>query len=241
MLLKLPQKVKQFLQPFLFLYCIALQSHFYALAADQPLKFVVPDLPPYTYLKDGKVAGLGVEKIKLIMARAKLNYTIDVVKDYSIAMLLMKKGKADGMFLASKNSERNTIASFTKPLLTNRWCWYFKAGSGLTPLKRRFKRIAKVGTILNTNTNKWLRKNGYRVAGKPDNATALNKMLLTNRVNAVFVSEAVFELVIPKEDYPLYNKIIAVEKPFGIYINKQYIKKHPEIMEKLNNIISAAK
>ena len=201
----------------------------------------MPNFPPYTYLKDGQAAGIGVEKVKKIMAKANINYSIKVVKDYGLAFLLMQTGKADGMFLASRNSERDKIATLTNAIMINRWCWYFKADSTLTPLKRRFKRMAKVGTILKTNTQKWLHKNGYRVAGRPDNARALNKMLLADRISAVFIAEKVFELVIPSDQYYLYHKIIAVEKPFGIYLKKQYIQKNPMIIKQLNNVITTVK
>ncbi len=211
--------------------------------AEEPpfLRLVIPNFPPFTYAQNGQAEGIGVEKVKKILAAANINYSIRVVKDYGLALLLMKTGKADGMFLASENSDRNEVAIFSKPIMLNRWCWYFKADSNLTPLKRRFKQMAKVGTILNTNTHKWLRINDYRVAGKPDNATALNKMLLAGRINAVFLAEQVFELAIPTEQYYLYHKMIAVEKPFGIYINKRYIKKNPLIMSRLNNVIPEVK
>jgi len=229
---------KLFIVQVLCLFYFITTTSYSAVITDVPLKFVIPDFPPYTYIKNQQASGVGVEKTKKVMRLANINHTINLVKDYGIAMLLMKKNKADGMFLASENEQRNNIATFTKPLLMNRWCWYFKAESGLTPLKRRFKRNAKVGTILNTNTHQWLTNNDYRITGKPDNAAALNKMLLADRVNAVFVSESVFEAVIEKDKYYLYHKIIEVEKPFGIYISNKYIAEHPTIIKQLNDAIT---
>jgi polar amino acid transport system substrate-binding protein len=221
-----------------FVLCLYSQTIYATEFNTEILRFVVPDFPPYSYLKNGQAQGIAIEKVTKVLALAKIKYQIKVVKDYKIALLLMKMGKADGFFLATENTERNNIATFTKPLMVNRWCWYFKADSGLTPLKRRFKRVADIGTILNTNTHKWLKKNKYRVRGKPDNATALNKMLLADRVDAVFVAEAVFEMVIPAEQYYLYHKKIEFEKPFGIYISNQYITKNQTIIEQLNKAIA---
>jgi len=232
------KKIKSIFFYILSLLCFITSTSYGADTFSTPLKFVVPDFPPFTYKLNGQLSGVGVDKIKKIMALSHINYTVQIVKDYKVAMLLMQQGKVDGIFLASENKERSDIATFSKPIMINRWCWYFKAGSGLTPLKRRFKRNAKVGTILNTNTQQWLQQNDYSIVGKPNNATALNKMLLANRVNAVFVAEAAFETILSKDQYYLYHKMIEVEKPFGLYISNTYIDIHPHVITKINEAIT---
>jgi len=218
--------------------CFATATSYSAESINTPLKFVVPDFPPYTYQKNGQLVGLGIDKIKKVMALSQINYTVEMVRDYKVAMLLIKTGKADGMFLASENNERNNIATFSHPVMINRWCWFFKANATLKPHSIKFKRNAKIGTILNTNTQKWLQKNGYSVIGKPDNARALNKMLSTNRINAAFLSEAVFVAILSEEQYDLYHKMNEVEKPFGIYISNKYINNHPNIINQVNRSIT---
>ncbi len=202
------------------------------------INLVAPEFPPYTYLEDNEATGIGVKLIKQLLKNSPYQYTITIVKDYGLAVFLLKKGKADALFLASQNNERDAIAIFSKPLLMNRWSWYFNPDAKLNPNSTSFKRDAGVGTILHTNTHKWLKKNRYHVIGQPTSPLALNKMLANHRIDAAFVAEAVFENAIPYDQHTQYQKIIAVEKPFGIYVSNKLNQQQPDFLQYINEQIA---
>lgn len=64
-------------------------------------------------------------------------------------------------------------------------------------------------------------------------------MLMQSRVDAVFIAELLFEAVMKK--YKLqssqFKKYIEVEKPFGIYMSKNFLAKHPEALTRINSAI----
>lgn len=205
------------------------------------LRLAIPDFPPYTFKKDGKTQGSGVEKVDKIMKEAGIQYTVEYRENYARVFEETKSGLADGFFLASQNAERDKIAVFSNPVFINRWCWFYPIDSTLiNPKEVNFKNKAKVGTYLNSNTHQWLIKNGYKVTGSPSNIESLIKMLKADRINVVFLAESVFLDAISKigEKPERYKKIIQDEKPFGIYISKEYLKKNPDVMNKVNIAIN---
>ena len=204
--------------------------------AQKEIIFHVPDFPPYTFEKDGKIQGIGIELVDKILKEAGIQYSLKLVPNYGRAVQNVKIGHSDGFFLASQNAERDKIAVFSNPVVINRWCWFLPANSTLNPNDAIFKTKARVGTFLNSNTHKWLMRKGYNVTGSPTEVDSLLKMLNMNRINVVFLAEAVFLESISKvgEKPESYEKVVQVEKPFGIYISKDYLSKNPSIMEKIN-------
>ncbi len=208
--------------------------------AQSEIRFHIPNFAPYTFNKDGKIQGIGTETVDRIMKEAGIDYSLKLVSDYGIAVNEIKTGHSDGFFLASQNAERDKIAVFSKPVVINNWCWFFPADSTLNPKESNFKTKARVGTYANTNTHLWLEKNGYNVVASPGNIDELLDMMITNRINAVFLAELVFYEAIKKlgEQPDNFKKVVEVEKPFGIYISKDYLSKNPGTMEKINAAIN---
>lgn len=205
------------------------------------LRLIIPDYPPYTFKKDGKIQGSGVEKVDKIMKEAGIKYSLEFRENYARVLKETVDGLADGFFLASQNADRDKAAVFSNPVFINRWCWFYPIDSTLiNPKDVNFKDKAKVGTILNSNLHQWLTKNGYKVTGSPTNAESLIKMLKADRINIVFSAESVFLDAISKlgEKPEQYKKVIQDEKPFGIYISKEYLKKNPDVMNKVNIAIN---
>jgi ABC-type amino acid transport substrate-binding protein len=197
------------------------------------LKLVVPEFPPYTYLEQHKAVGIGIDLVEPVLKNVQLNASIKVVKDYALALFLVKNGQADGFFLASQNPQRDEVAVFSEPLLNNRWCWYISPENQYMPDHPAFKHHAKIAAIRNTNTQHWLLQQGYKVIGKPTTPQSLYKMMLAKRVNAIFIAEVVFENTLPPE-LTQWKKIVAVEKPFGIYLSKSFVQQHPAVLLNIN-------
>ena len=67
----------------------------------------------------------------------------------------------------------------------------------------------------------------------------LPQYLNEDRFDAIFLAETVFLQLL--KDYQMdlnrYKQVVEVEKLFGIYIAKKYLKNQPEFMNKLNSAI----
>ena len=201
----------------------------------QEIKLSFPDFSPWTYEEKGTFAGIGVEKVSLILNAMGVKYSFHPAPNYGKTLRELKVGKVDGFFLASENNERNQVALFSKPVAVNQWSWFFPKDSRLDPKSDVFKNTITVGTHLNANTHKWLLKKGYK-AGPVYNKEVLPSMLLkSRRIDAVFLSSQVFHHdaapAFTKNDY---KEIVESKRNFGIYISKKYLKRYPDFMLLLN-------
>lgn len=201
------------------------------------ISLVSPYFPPYTDVRQQEVVGIGPDLIKRVFANTNIRYKITMVGDYGAAVHVMKEKLADGLFLASQNAERDAIAQFTQPLMINRWSWFMLKGSEVGVKSEAFKSQAGIGTIKGTNTFKWLKKNSYTVIAQPTNALVLVAMLKSHRIDAAFVADAVFEHELDVKELSKFTKVVEIEKPFGIYISHDYLKKHPESLKQINSSI----
>jgi len=208
--------------------------------AQTPMIFCVPDFPPVTFEKDSKLQGSGIEMMSKIMKEAKIDYKLVFVPTYDRAINEMIEGNADGFCMASQNAKRDEVAVKSNPVLNNKWSWFIPNESKLNPADPSFKTTAKIGTLLNTNTHKWLVDNKYQVTGSPTDHEALIKMLQAKRIDAVFVAEEVFLDALKQQqvDVNKYKIILEQNKPLGIYVSKEYLKKNPETIARINAAIS---
>lgn len=201
------------------------------------LRLVIPQFPPYTSEENNVFSGIGIDLIAVLMKDMGVNYTLRSTPNYARALGEIKRGQADGFFLASENEQRNQVAIFSKPLLINKWSWFFSSNSSYVTDSQHFKTNAKVATIHGSNTNKWLDNNHYNVVTKPSTTISLPTLLLDkNRIDAVFLSSIVFRSELESQGYSEADYIEVVDKftPFGIYISKVYANKNPKFMSKLN-------
>lgn len=208
------------------------------LNAVEPIRFVVPNFPPYMYQKNGELTGEGISRVSKILKKAAIPFSFKLTTDYDRAIYEVKSGYSDGFFLASQNEDRDKIAVFTQPVMQNAWCWFLLSSTSLEPQNNKFK-SANVGTILNTNTHKWLSKNKFvSVSGVLEPDTLL-KMLSKGRLDAIFLSEAVFLDAIEKlgRSRSHYKTVVQKVRPFGMYLSKGYLAQNPEALEAINKAI----
>lgn len=216
--------------------CLSI-SHFSNAA---PLRLVIPQFPPYTSELDGHYSGIGIDLIKKVMQKVKVDYQLRPTPNYARALEELIRGQADGFFLASENLQRNSVAVFSEPLLINRWSWFLPPGYILDPSDARFKASAKIATIHGSNTNRWLIKHNFNITTKANSASTFATLLLEKkRIDAVFIASIVFRKTLTSQGYFAkdYVEVVQEARPFGIYISKAYLEKHPGFMDKLNSAI----
>ncbi|WP_158088342.1 substrate-binding periplasmic protein [Colwellia chukchiensis] len=201
------------------------------------LNIVCPYFPPYSYSDQNKVVGIGPDLIKRVLNDSNIAYKITLVADYATAVQALKVELADGLLLASKSAARDELAVFTQPMMTNNWSWFLLKNTDFDVKSHTFKSQAIIGSIKGTNTYQWLQDNGYKVLALPQNARALVAMLKSKRIDAAFVADVVFEYPLTTEDLSLFKKVKELEKPFGMYISRHYLRKHPTLLEQINRSI----
>lgn len=203
----------------------------------EPIILGIPHFKPYTFTENKQAKGIGVEKIQTIFKHIPSNLSIKQYLNYSLLLKALKRGDIDGFFLASENSERNRYAIFSKPVEYNNWTWFTLQKSTNTPSNDEFKYHSIIGTIGKTNTFRWLSRDGYQV--KSYNASDLVAALQNKEVDAAFLAEKVFEYTYEQAGInpKVFEKQVEIQRPFGIYISKQYIRANPNFMDALNAAI----
>lgn len=208
--------------------------------AQEPLRFLIGDYPPYTYQENGRTMGIGYEAVSAIMAEMQQPFSVTMVPSFGRATVDIRQDTADGFFLATENAERNALAEFSEPVLHVRWIWvWLKRRTDLAPGSELFKQKAQVSAHANSNIHQWLTEKNYQVTPGTADIRGLLSLLNFNRVEAILLPELTIKTVMQQQgvDATLYNFKQQVTLPFAIYINKTYLKKHPDFMHRLNSAI----
>lgn len=109
---------------FLLLQCSLTLACDRGLAAD--FRFVTLQFPPLEYENDlNRAEGGAVEIVRTIMA--KLGHTVDIrVLPWTRAMQMVASGKADGIFTAYRNAEREKFLDYSDEVLIAQEVFFYK-------------------------------------------------------------------------------------------------------------------
>ena len=208
--------------------------------AKEPLQFLMPDYPPYTYQENGRNKGIGYEAVAAIMADLQLSFSVQLVSHFGRAIADLQQDNVDGFFLATESAERNKNTEFSEPVLMIQWSWvWLKQRTDLQPGSNSFKQKAVVSAQTNSNTYQWLKEQNYKVTAGTSDIRGLLNLLQFKRVEAILLPELTIKTLMAEQeiDTALFNFQQEVNLPFAIYINKVYLQKHPEFMQQLNAAI----
>ncbi len=211
-----------------------------SLSASDTIHFVTPQFKPFSYQEGDVIKGVGVERITKIFKELNIPITISMAPNYGRAIEELRQTKYDGVFLATQNSERDSIAHFSQPVTINRWCWFTLSDASLSPEDPLFKATAQIATPMNTNTHKWLKTNGYNVTFPISDISTILKLLLEKKVDAVFIAEEVFLQQVRSDSVALstVKTYTQSQRPFGIYLSNTRIATSPDLMNRMNNVIN---
>lgn len=208
------------------------------------MRLVFAEFAPYQYEQDGRPAGIGVKAVQRVLER-DLGFSLELrmVPNYGRALAEVSSGGADGFFLASQNLERDKVAVFSEPLMVNRWSWFFNVDAFLEPNSAQFLATARVATLLHTNTHRWLNEQGYRHIMPVMKSSLLPRLLDQERIDAVFLAEVVFAQEAAATGFEVedFTQVVAMAKPFGIYISNHYLEENKGFMTTLNEAIKRDK
>lgn len=208
-------------------------------AHSEEMKIGYPEFKPYTYSENGEPKGLGIEVFQKIANNLSLKFQLLPIETHGNGFTRLKRGKLDAVLLATKNTQRDLDATFSKPLANNHWSWFFIADTNTNYDAQIRNKNIKVATITNTNTHNWLLKNNYKSISATIDITAMLRQIDRGRIDAIFISERVLQyrlktLDLNQDAFHIHRQ---TTKPFGIYIAKAYLKSSPNFMTKLNEEI----
>lgn len=200
----------------------------------------MPDYPPYTYQDNGRNQGIGYDAVAAIMSDLEQPFSIQLVPHFGRAIVDLQQDAVDGFFLATESEERNKNAEFSEPVLMIQWTWvWLKQRTDLDPGSANFKHKAQVSAQTNSNAFRWLKEHLYQVTAGTTDIRGLLNLLKFKRVDAILLPQLTVKTLMEERgiDTALYNFQQEINLPFAIYINKTYLKKHPQFMQRLNAAI----
>jgi polar amino acid transport system substrate-binding protein len=223
-----------------FVLLLCLSCCFTTFAKQRVIKLGYPEFPPFTYTSKHLAVGVGIEKFIPIAKHLNLKVEYIPIASYGKGVIWLAEGKIDGLMLASQNSERDEVATFTKPIMFNRWVWFTPKRASKKLHGEVAKQNLRVITHTKANTHTWLKESGYQIVESTTDVKTMIRLLMNERVDAVFLAELVFLDALKSTNWRAKDVKVTLERaqPFGIYFNKQFLTKYPTLLTEVNTQIS---
>ena len=209
-----------------------------SLALAEPcIRLAAPQFKPFTYSEYDLVLGLGAERVALALNSINQPYQFVSVPNYGRALRELKASRVDGFFLATENEERNRYGKLSAAVIINHWSWFWLKQDS-SPDASNFRSEARIGTILNTNTHRWLEESGYTVSAALDDIPHLIALLEKGRIDAIFLAELAVKHEL-KERATALNLNQKIEKsiPMGVYVSHRFSEANPGFAERFDQAI----
>jgi polar amino acid transport system substrate-binding protein len=202
------------------------------------LRLGVPLLKPFTYIENNEFKGTAISPVKKALEGSKIKYKWVFIENYSLLLKAVRSEQIDGFFLATKNVERDKYARFSKPIFIDHYSWFILKDSPYELDSSDFKLNARIGAIIKTNSHGLTIRRGYQVYGQP--AQLLAQQFINGTIDAVFATQSPFSYELDAIDFSKKKYTITQdsERPFGIYISKKYLGRHPDTLHKINQHIT---
>jgi diguanylate cyclase (GGDEF)-like protein len=192
---------------------------------------VTPNWPPFDFIENNELKGIGIDFWKLIVKKANLKYNF-IVEDYWPNVLkAIKEEKADLTVNTSKTKERAEYAIFTKP--------YMKFPLALVcrkDIKENDIYKLKIGVGKDYTAEKLMKQHYPKInLIEEKNTIEALKDVENNKIDCVVDNLAVLVYLVNKNHFlnvKLYKKL-PIEFKLQIMIRKDLVK----LRDKLNEVI----
>lgn len=199
-------------------------------------------IAPYQQLgEQGELEGFAIPVIECLMSKLNLDYTIEVYP-WKRAQSNVEQGLSDAFFVASQSDERDAYAQQSAPLFSGTRSWYLREELTLDPQSEEFKTTAMVGTVFGTNMHRMLEQNYTNVVTKTTEEDLL-ELLSLGRLDGVLLTDLMFEYTLnfmSISEHP-FTRVLAKQKPLGVYFGHSFLAQHPEFLTKFNASIPDCK
>jgi len=160
-----------------------------AAARDIRLAVYTEDLPPYNFVKEGRVTGFSVDLVREIMRRVSTIAPIQVVpwsRGYQKAL----EEPNVALFSTVRSAQRETLFKWVGPIATNENAFYARAGSDITlTTLDDAKKMESIGTYQDDVNEQFLRKNGFTNLYSHSNPLAILRNLLAGRIQLAIMDK----------------------------------------------------
>ncbi|MCG2586392.1 ABC transporter substrate-binding protein [Massilia sp. TS11] len=189
--------------------------------------------PPSSFLEDGRVTGGNTEKVREILARTGIKYTLDLLPwKRAYAFALQEKDAC--VFATTRVPERETSFKWVGPVDQGEWILFARADHKFQIRTLDDARNLRIGTYHGDARDEFLRARGFHT-DPVQNDTINPKKLLMNRIDLWAGSmKAASSLV---ERYGWTNKIVPVLSFRSI---KVYLACNPAVPDSLIDQMNAA-
>jgi polar amino acid transport system substrate-binding protein len=206
----------------------------------QSIVLDVPNFPPLSVIKGDQISGSFYDQTLKIMQAAGINAKYNITATYASALNDLKNGACDGFFPAVQTAERDEFAVISKPVIKQNWIWIKLKSSNISPTAADFKSKTKVGTLMQTAQENFLKTSGYNITGSPATLDSLVTMLVAGRFDIVLTNEDTWDVAVKNagKDPNTFTKFVERTTTVGIYISKAILAKNPDLMNKLNDGIN---
>jgi GGDEF domain-containing protein len=192
---------------------------------------VTPNWPPFDFLENGELKGIGVDFWRLLAKKANLNYNFILESYWPNVLKAIKEEKADLTVNTSKTKERAEYAIFTKP--------YMKFPLALVcrkDVKENDIYKLKIGVGKDFTAEKLMKKYYPKInLIEEKNVIEALKDVENNKIDCVVDNLAVLVYLVNKNHFlnvKLYKKL-PIEFKLQIMLRKDLVK----LRNKLNEII----
>jgi polar amino acid transport system substrate-binding protein len=194
--------------------------------AAAPLKLNTEDSPPYNMLADGKVVGIGADKVVQLMLRVKQAYTVELLpwrRAYEDAL----KQANTCVFSTTRTPEREALFKWVGPIAFNEWVLYGRADGHARIDSLEDARPYLIGAYNGDVREQYLRSHGFRVETVV--ADSLNpKKLMMDRID-LWVSGR-FDGGVLVEQGGWTGRIVPV---LSFFRSELYLACNPQVPDKL--------
>ncbi|SHH62170.1 ABC transporter substrate-binding protein [Massilia sp. CF038] len=147
-------------------------------ASPRPRLYVVTELgAPAATLDNGRLAGFAVDKVRQILARAGVEYEIDVLP-WKRAYLLAQTRSDACIFSVSRIPERDALFKWVGPTHTTDWTLYGRAGRKYQVTVLEDARKYRIGAYFGDVRGETLSAQGYLVDTVHERLANPRKLLL---------------------------------------------------------------
>jgi polar amino acid transport system substrate-binding protein len=146
-------------------------------AAAPQLYLATEQSAPSSMLEHGRVVGISTDKVREIMARADISYTIDLLpwkRAYTAALT-----RSDAcVFSTTRTPEREDLFKWVGPLDEAQWVLMARAGSPIHLRTLDDARPYLIGTYHGDARDQFLRERGFKTDPAPDDLLNPPKLLM---------------------------------------------------------------
>ena len=194
--------------------------------------YVTTSWPPFHYLSDSNLKGIGIDFWKLIAKKADIDYIFIIVNKWTDVLKAIKRNVADVTPDTSKTPEREKFAYFSKP--------YISFPFGILCNKRySFRKISDIKSIAvgKDYTAEKLMKLHYpniKYIETINTAEAL-KIVQANKAQCVVDVLPSLMWYLKKEN--IEDLVLSFKTPFKFDLQVMISKKNKELVKKINKAI----